>query len=362
MKKIGIAKTPTQNLNYEDNLTDIVSNMATSKYSSYNNIKQIENNLTIRDEDIIRRLNVHQIYPNPLNKKYMKGITEEKINILKESILSQGLMHNLVVIEDGNGRYKLISGEKRWTAISKMTDQEYRKAFPNDILCKVYTRTEETKDVDELLILLIANVITFSNGSPDLDQVRDLIKVYTELGYEKKQIIEYFQEQLKKSTSTIKDMVSGASANEELFEMYNSGLLSKKSLAMLGALDSEEQTKIATIIKERSGVTKISDEEVQKLKKEIKSERKVSTTTQYRRAKEAKADTTEEYNKLFDKLANIEKLLAKIEKTDTDALKTAERESLMATSKTISRSVDFLIKKLADNSSNNANKENGTEK
>lgn len=353
MKKIGIVKNPTQDFSFEDNLNDIVSSMATSKYSSYSNINEIQTNLAINDNDIIKRLNVNQIYPNPLNQKYMRGITQDQINILKESILSQGLMHNLVVIEDGNGMYKLISGEKRWTAISNMTDQEYKSTFPNDILCKVYTRTSETKDVDELLILLIANVITFSNGTPDLDQVRDLVRVYTELGYEKKQIMNYFQEQLKKPEATIREMVSSAASKEELYDLYDSGCLSKKALSSLGALKPDEQEKAFSIIKENYDGERLDDETVQQIKKDIKQTREVSKSTRYRRVNEAKEDTTKEYSKLHDILSDIKKTMTKLEKVDTKILKTVERESLMASGESLSRAMDFWVKNLANITTSN---------
>lgn len=49
-------------------------------------------------------------------------------------------MHNLVVLDDLKGRYRLISGQKRWTAIQKMSKEEYEDKFPNGIACKVTAR------------------------------------------------------------------------------------------------------------------------------------------------------------------------------------------------------------------------------
>ena len=76
-----------------------------------------------RYEDIPREL----IYPNRLNKRYMESVTDKDIDAIKYSILEQKVMfHNLVVVEDGMGKYRLISGEKRWTAVGRMTPEQTR--------------------------------------------------------------------------------------------------------------------------------------------------------------------------------------------------------------------------------------------
>ena len=75
-----------------------------------------------------------KIIPNPKNEQY----SQDGIEALKESILVNGLRHNLSVLYDAEtDLYRLISGERRYHAICHMTDKEYRDNFHAGIPCKV---------------------------------------------------------------------------------------------------------------------------------------------------------------------------------------------------------------------------------
>lgn len=74
-----------------------------------------------------------KIIPNPKNEQY----TQDGIEALKESILVNGLRHNLSVLYDAEtDQYRLISGERRYHAICQMTDKEYRDNFLQEFLVK----------------------------------------------------------------------------------------------------------------------------------------------------------------------------------------------------------------------------------
>lgn len=62
-------------------------------------------------------LQMDAIYANPLNQRSMD---EEEINIMKESILEVGLLHPLTVYKEGENRYVLISGHKRFEALKRI--------------------------------------------------------------------------------------------------------------------------------------------------------------------------------------------------------------------------------------------------
>ena len=97
------------------------------------------------------RLPISKLYPDPTNRK-VYGV--EKIEELADSIeLAGGVMHNLVVREpDADGRYQIISGERRWTACKHLVTQG--KEQYSEVGCLI----EHVHDEDTLqLMLVLAN-------------------------------------------------------------------------------------------------------------------------------------------------------------------------------------------------------------
>ena len=93
-----------------------------------------------------------KIIPNPKNEQY----SQDGIEALKESILVNGLRHNLSVLYDAEtDLYRLISGERIYHAICQMTDKEYRDNFPAGIPCKV--EKSDVNAIDEEIMLISAN-------------------------------------------------------------------------------------------------------------------------------------------------------------------------------------------------------------
>ena len=71
-----------------------------------------------------------KITPNEKNKNY----SQNNIEALCESILINGLRHNLSVIHDtANDMYRIVSGERRFRAINQMDEKTYRELFPAGI-------------------------------------------------------------------------------------------------------------------------------------------------------------------------------------------------------------------------------------
>ena len=93
-----------------------------------------------------------RIISNPKNEKY----TQDGIESLKESIIENGLRHNLSVLFDAEqNNYRLISGERRYHAICAMSDKEYNELFPTGIPCKV--EKSDISEIDEEIMLISAN-------------------------------------------------------------------------------------------------------------------------------------------------------------------------------------------------------------
>lgn len=97
------------------------------------------------------RLPIEKLYPDPANRKIY---SIESIDELADAIeMAGGVMHNLVVREpDLDGRYQIISGERRWEACRRLAEQGKEKYA--EVGCLI----EHVHDEDTLrLMLVLAN-------------------------------------------------------------------------------------------------------------------------------------------------------------------------------------------------------------
>ena len=110
------------------------------------------------------------IIPNPKNRKADKNIEE-----LAESILTFGLIHYPRVKDNGNGKYVLTSGERRWRAIGLI-----RKTHPELFRTVPCTFGDAAADeLDEEARLIIANRDTV-DPTPEEDRmnIQRLAEIY----------------------------------------------------------------------------------------------------------------------------------------------------------------------------------------
>lgn len=243
-----------------------------------NRVSEDINKLLHLDDESATLIHRENIYPNPFNKPYMEGIDETVFEALKFSIIDMGLVHNLLVLEDGHGKYRLISGEKRWTAITRMTPEEYQKLFSKGILCKVIPHINNLSETDEKIMILTANVLVFSSGTPDLRQLRDLISLYTEKGYDKKELVDFLRGFFEKNIATIYRMVDEANAIKELVDLCDAKRMSRAALQCLGGLKKEEQKEAYKKIVDNNNL-KIDEKLAQEIKRSIKASRKKGSGT-----------------------------------------------------------------------------------
>ena len=277
--------------------------------------KEVNTMLKLDDSTPTKFIHRDLIYANPLNVPYMEGISEDDFKALKASILDIGLMHNLVVIDDGNGRFRLLSGEKRWQAISRMTAEEYDKALKNGIEAKVLPFDPNLSEDDELIMLLTCNVLVFSSGTPEPKQMRDLIRLYQKKGYEKKDLVEFLNFYLKKNEKTIYKIVAESNATDELYELYTQKILVRSALQILGDLTPEEQHKVCETIKTQN-IEKVDEEMASSIKKNIKESKK--------KDKKASPENTYHYIKFDKALNNAASDIAKVKKVHYDEMNSTE--------------------------------------
>ncbi|ACD52096.1 ParB protein [Clostridium botulinum] len=108
--------------------------------SSY--LKGIANRVNgVEKQGFTEELDINSLVPS---KNNFYGIRE--IEELAASIKENGLMHNLVVRDIGNGKYEIISGERRYTALKKLGYE------------KVPCQIREINDLDAELMLIHANL------------------------------------------------------------------------------------------------------------------------------------------------------------------------------------------------------------
>ena len=115
------------------------------------------------------------------NEIEAKNNFNEIVNVdeLAEDIKINGLNHNLVVRKLNNDKYELISGERRYTAIKQLLEQEEIEQAKKDILSLIPCKVIEVNDIDSEIILIQANAQTRELTEIEkLEQVKRLTELY----------------------------------------------------------------------------------------------------------------------------------------------------------------------------------------
>ena len=199
------------------------------------------------------------------NKKNFYEIVN--VDELAEDIKMNGLNHNLVVRKLDNGKYELISGERRYTALTQLVEQG------NEIFALVPCKVIEANDIDSEIILIQANAQT-----RELTEIEKLeqVKRLTELYKTKKKngekvpgkIREIIANDLKLSPTQVgryerinKNLIP------ELKEILENGNLTIANASEFSSLSEENQKVILDIINNK---VEISKEEATELKVKLK--------------------------------------------------------------------------------------------
>ena len=199
------------------------------------------------------------------NKKNFYEIVN--VDELSEDIKMNGLNHNLVVRKLDNGKYELISGERRYTALTQLVEQG------NEIFALVPCKVIEANDIDSEIILIQANAQT-----RELTEIEKLeqVKRLTELYKTKKKngekvpgkIREIIANDLKLSPTQVgryerinKNLIP------ELKEILENGNLTIANASEFSSLSEDNQKVILEIINNK---VEISKEEATELKVKLK--------------------------------------------------------------------------------------------
>ena len=198
------------------------------------------------------------------NEKNFYEIVE--IDELAEDIKINGLNHNLVVRKLEDNTYELISGERRYTALTKLVQEG------NSIFALVPCKVIEANDIDTEIILIQANAQTRElSESEKLEQVKRLAELY--------KTKKANGEEIGRIRDNIAKDLNLSAVQVGRYERINNGLIPElKSILEEGNLTTANASEFSTLSEENQKVilevikdkVKLSKEEARELKAKLK--------------------------------------------------------------------------------------------
>lgn len=251
-----------------------------------------------------------KIVSNPKNEMY----SQDGIDALKESILINGLRHNLSVLFDADKNvYRLVSGERRYRAISKMTDKEYNALFPSGIPCKI--EKSNISEIDEEIMLISANHdVRESSMEVKRWEVSRLKELYEakKLKGEIKNINAEIAKQLNISERQARKYTTAEKLIPELSELLNANGIDLNQADKFGKLDEDAQKSILLVLKANNG--KIENAQFQEIKK-LSEERELEA----KKYKEALDEAQKKIEHQENTVRFLENKINELEKTPSSS-------------------------------------------
>ncbi len=215
-----------------------------------------------------------KITPNAKNKNY----SQNNIEALSESIIVNGLRHNLSVIYDtASDVYRIISGERRFHAIDIMEEKVYKELFPAGIPCKV--EKSNISEIDEEIMLISANHDTRETTIEEKRwEIRRLKELYEakKLTGEITNISKEIAKQLNISQRQAIKYVNAEKLIPELSDLLNQNGISLEDASKFSRLDEWAQLKIVELLGAKGSVDSEELESIKKISKEKELENKRS--------------------------------------------------------------------------------------
>ncbi|CEJ75460.1 ParB protein [[Clostridium] sordellii] len=213
------------------------------------------------------------------------------IEDLAEDISINGLNHNLVVRPIKEGKYEIISGERRYTALKELVDKGDEKF--KKVPCKI----SDLNDLDSEIVLIQSNAQSRELSETDkLKQVQRLTELY-KLKKQKGETVGRIREIISKDTGLSPTQVGryttiNKNLIPELKSVLEQGKLTINNASEFAVLSEENQRVILDII---NSEVSISKNEANNLKNEFK---------RLEKEKEDLLKQREEYLKEIQKLSS----------------------------------------------------------
>ena len=231
-------------------------------------LKQMQANSTYNFKFIPKE----KITPNEKNKKY----SQDNIEALSESIIVNGLRHNLSVIPDSNtDMFRIVSGERRFHAINLMDDKTYKELFPTGIPCKV--EKSNISEIDEEIMLISANHdIRETSVEEKRWEIRRLKELYEakKLSGEITNISKEIAKQLNISQRQAIKYVNAEKLIPELSDLLNQNGISLEDANKFSRLDEWAQLKIVELLNAKGTIDTEELESIKKISEEKELEHK----------------------------------------------------------------------------------------
>jgi ParB family chromosome partitioning protein len=256
-----------------------------------------------------------RIKSNPKNEKY----SQDGIEALMESILVNGLRHNLSVIYDAdNDVYRLVSGERRFRAICAMSDKEYRQLFPTGIPCKV--EKSDVSEIDEEIMLISANHDVRETSMEvkrwEVSRLKELYEA-KKINGEIKNINAEIAKQLNISERQARKYTTAEQLIPELSELLNANGIDLNQADKFGKLDEDAQRSILDIIKKNGTVETAEYQSIKALSEEREKE-----------AKRYKSELEEANNQIKSQENTVQLLEKRIAELEKNAPEGKSKEAL----------------------------------
>ena len=176
----------------------------------------------------IQEISVGELDPNPDQPR--KTFNDETISQLADSIREQGVLQPLLVVPTGDGRYRIIAGERRYRA--------GRAAGLDTLPCIV----RELDVVRQMEIALIEN-LQREDLNP-IEAARAMKALKDQYGYTQDKIAD----RVGKSRPAVANLLRLLDLPEEIAEMVRDGRLSAGHARVLAGLsDPEQQVRLARL-------------------------------------------------------------------------------------------------------------------
>ena len=203
------------------------------------------------------------------------------IESLAEDIKLNGLNHNLVVRKLDNDMYELISGERRYTALSKLVN-EGNKEF-NLVPCKVI----ESNDIDSEIILIQANAqsreLTEVEKLTQVERLKELYKIKKKNGEKVPgKIRDIIANDLKLSPTQVGryERINNKLI-PELKAVIEQGNLTIANASEFSSLSEENQRVILSIIDDKTNMSKQEAIDLKNKLKKIEEEKELELKKAY---------------------------------------------------------------------------------
>ncbi len=205
------------------------------------------------DKNKVVNIELSKIKPNP-NNDYNRYDATEGINSLREDIERNGLLHNLVVSKRNNDEYVLISGERRYRALSLLHEKEQKNGGDAGkyrfVPCRV---VEGLSERQEMIMLDAANLQARGGAGNEVlsrkSAVRYRDNVKAEYGLSEAQARALLEQISSLSAASISaNILIQSSLDKRLVDCLDRGVIKKNTARQFLKLTEKQQAVAADTI------------------------------------------------------------------------------------------------------------------